>query len=436
MKIIHEKIITKLMFLTVIFFTVGFISCEDSKTEPVGDPQFENYSPQSGQGGSEIMIKGNHFGESISDAQVWINGVEAKVVNVTQTRIYAIIPQAAGSGTVKIVVKGKEFNPENPFIFEYVRNVSTYSGSGTAVSVDGALRQASFNRPYWLAYDKKDNALFVLEEDRKIRRIKDGNVETVASLYGSINNPRSITMSISCDTLFIGNDNGGDSNNVTVAILTRDDDFRVQKDLVKSQNDTKHVNFAGIHPISGDLIFYCWPRKLYKWNKENDKVELLYDLARFSDITADFYANFCFSPDGTTMYLVIKYPYIGILKANYDMSSKSIVGGFEKLAGTGSWGANDGTGEEASFDQPAQSVVDQNGNIYIAEKFNHWVRLVSPTGVVTRYAGDGGAGNQGFGDGDMYNAKFNEPEGITFDNDGNMYVADMQNSRIRIIKNE
>lgn len=436
MKIIHKKITTQLMFLTVLLFAVWITSCDDSKTDPVGEPQFESYSPASGQGGSEIMIDGNNFGESISDVQVWVNGIPAQVVAVTQTRIYAVVPKAAGSGKIKIQVRGKEFNPENPFTFEYVRNVTTYSGSGAAVTVDGSLKQASFNRPYWLTYDKKDDALFVLEEGRKVRRIKNGNVETVASLSGSINNPRSITMSITCDTIFIGNDNAGSNNNATVAILTRDDDFKVQKELIRLQNGTNHVNFAGIHPVTGDLMFYTWLRKLYKWNKEENKVELLYDLTKFTGITGDCYANFCFSPDGATMYVIVKYPYIGILKADYDMATKSIVGGFEKLAGTGTWGANDGVGGEASFDQPAQGVVDQNGYIYIAEKFNHWVRQVSPEGVVTRYAGDGGAGNKDYMDGDMYSAKFNEPEGIAFDKDGNMYIADMQNCRIRLIKNE
>ena len=437
MRSIHKKIFTNCLYSLALLSTVYMMGCsEDPSPDPVGDAVIEGYSPETGASGSELVIRGDHFGNLVSNVKVWVNDVEAEVVSVTPTRIYAIIPKAAGSGTIKVAVGGKEFALASSFTFEYKRNVYTYSGSGAAVSVDGTLRQASFNRPYWLTYDKKDNALFVLEEGRKVRRIKDGQVQTVASLGGSINNPRSITMSISCDTLFIGNDNAGNNSNVTVAILTRDTDFKVQKDYVPSTDATRHVNFAGIHPKDGTLMFYCWPRKLYKWNKQTNSAELLYDLVNAAGITGDYYANFCFSPNGDKLYLVIKYPFIGILQADYNAATKSITGGFQLLAGTGSWGAHDGQGAQASFDQPAQAVVDAKGNIYIAEKFNHWVRMVTPSGAVTRYAGDGGAGNQGFLDGDMLSAKFNEPEGIAFDSEGNIYVADLVNSRIRVIREE
>lgn len=437
MKIALKRNYANRLFAAVLAFAFCAGACSKPDPGPEGgEPVVEGYSPQTGGGGSELTINGNHFGSSAGDVKVWVNNVEAKVAGVTPTRIYAIVPQNAGSGAVKVTVGGAEFSPSVPFTYTYTRNVYTFSGSGAAVSVDGSLRQASFNRPYWLTYDRKDKALFVLEEGRKVRRIKDGRVETVATLSGSVNNPRSITMSVSCDTLFIGNDNAGNNNNVTVAILTRNSGFALQQDYVRSQNETRHVNFAGIHPTDGSLIFYCWPRKLYTWDKSENRIKLLYDFVGFPGINADFYASFCFSPDGRQLYLIAKYPYIGILKAGYDPATKSITGGFQKFAGTGSWGAVDGTGAQASFDQPAQATMDASGNLYIAEKFNHWVRQVSPDGKVVRYAGDGGAGNQGFLDGGAGSAKFNEPEGIAFDNEGNMYVADLRNSRIRIIKNE
>jgi len=415
--------------------TVCMTGCrQDPKTEPIKDPIVDSYSPESGRSGTEIAIQGENFGNEIADVKVWINGLLAEVVSVSPTRIYAVVPRAAGSGSIKVTIREKAFDLSTPFTFESVRNVYTYSGSGAAVTVDGELRNASFNKPYWLTYDKKDDALFVLEEGRKVRRIKDGLVETVASLTGSINNPRSITMSITCDTIFIGNDNAANNSNVTVGILTRDTDFKVQKDYVLSTNDTRYVNFAGIHPVDGTLMMYTWLRKLYKWNKTTNSVELLYNLA--SVIPNDAYANFCFSPDGNTMYVVVKYPFIGILKGQYNQSTKEIVGGFQVFAGTGSWGAADGLGTAASFDQPAQATVDSYGRIYIAEKFNHWVRMVTPAGEVSRYAGDGGAGNQGFVDGDMLSAKFDQPEGIAMDSEGNIYVADLVNSRIRVIREE
>lgn len=436
MKTIRKKIFINCMQL-LFATTVCMTGCrKDRKAEPQGDPVVESYSPQMGGGNQEITISGNFFGNAASNVKVWINDVPAEVLSVSQTRIYVKVPSAAGNGTVKVNVGGKEFVLANQFTYTYKQNVYTYSGSGAAVTVDGPLKQASFTRPYWLTYDKKDNAIFVLEEGRRIRRIRNGMVETVATLTGAINNPRSITMSLTADTIFIGNDNAANNNNVTVAILTRDTDFKVQQNYVPSTNETRYVNFAGIHPKDGTLMFYCYPRKLYKWNKSTNRAELLFDLATVSGITADFYANFCFSPDGTNMFVVVKYPFIGILKGTYNISSKTITGGFQRFAGTGNWGAANGQGLSASFDQPAQSVMDADGNMYVAEKFNHWIRKVTPAGEVSTLAGDGGAGNQGFLDGAVTSAKFNEPEGIAIDKDGNMYVADLRNSRIRVIKKE
>ncbi|RZF61560.1 hypothetical protein EWE74_01585 [Sphingobacterium corticibacterium] len=430
------KIFVNRIGLFALLVSVYLAGCrQDTKVEPVKDPVVTSYTPEAGRAGTEIVIQGENFGNEITDVKVWVNSLQAQVVSVVPTRIYAVVPTAAGSGAVKVSIREKEFELSSQFTFQFTRNVSTYSGSGTAVSVDGALRQASFNRPYWLAYDKKDDALFVLEEGRRVRRIKDGMVKTVASLSGSINNPRNITMSITCDTLFIGNDNAGNANNVSVAILTRDTDFSTQQNYVMSA-PSNHVNFAGVHPLDGTLIFYCWPRKLYKWNKSTNRAELLYDLATVPGINGDFYANFAFSPDGTSMYVVAKYPFIGILRAAYSPFTNEIVGNFQRFAGTGSWGQSDGNGTNASFDQPAQVMVDTKGTLYIAEKFNHWIRTVSPSGDVLRYVGDGGPGNQGFADGQGGNAKFNEPEGIAMDKDGNIYVADLVNSRIRVIKDE
>lgn len=430
------KIFVNRIGLFALLMSVYLAGCrQDTKVELVKDPIVSGYAPEVGRAGTEIAIQGENFGNEIADVKVWINGLQAQILSVSPTRIYTVVPTAAGSGTIKVSIREKEFDLSNQFTFEFVRNVYTYSGSGTAISVDGALRQASFNRPYWLAYDKKDDALFVLEEGRRIRRIKDGMVETVASLSGSINNPRSITMSTTSDTLFIGNDNAGNANNASVAILTRETDFNVQQNYVMSA-PSNHVNFAGISPVDGTLIFYCWPRKLYKWNKATNAAELLYDLAKVPGIGGDFYANFAFSPDGTAMYVVAKYPFIGILRAEYDPLNNKILGDFQRFAGTGSWGQSDGNGTNASFDQPAQAAVDAQGRLYIAEKFNHWIRLVSPAGDVLRYVGDGGPGNQGFVNGHGSNAKFNEPEGIAIDKDGNIYVADLVNSRIRVIKDE
>jgi sugar lactone lactonase YvrE len=100
------------------------------------------------------------------------------------------------------------------------------------------------------------------------------------------------------------------------------------------------------------------------------------------------------------------------------------------LAGSGNGAYGDGTGVGASFNAPNSVAVDGNGTVYVADQFNHRIRKVTSSGVVTTLAGNGTAG---FADGNGTAARFNNPIGIAVDGSGNVYVADADNHRVRKI---
>jgi hypothetical protein len=97
-------------------------------------------------------------------------------------------------------------------------------------------------------------------------------------------------------------------------------------------------------------------------------------------------------------------------------------------------GSSDGTGSAARFNSPADVAVDPNGNVCVADTWNHTIRRITPEGVVTTLAGLAGA--WGSADGTGSAARFNSPTGVSVDGAGNILVADSGRDRIRVISPE
>jgi NHL repeat len=96
-------------------------------------------------------------------------------------------------------------------------------------------------------------------------------------------------------------------------------------------------------------------------------------------------------------------------------------------------GFSDGAGAAASFNTPSALAEDAEGNLYVADTGNNRIRRVAPDGRVTTLAGDGAAG---FRDGPAAQAKFDAPVGVAVDREGNVYVADTYNDRVRVVTKE
>ena len=102
------------------------------------------------------------------------------------------------------------------------------------------------------------------------------------------------------------------------------------------------------------------------------------------------------------------------------------------IAGTGVKGfAGDaGLATKAQLEQPSGVAVDAAGNLYIADSANQRVRKVGLDGIITTVAGNGIVAFGGDG-GPAVNASLNFPEGVAVDGAGNLYIADTQNHRVR-----
>ncbi len=102
------------------------------------------------------------------------------------------------------------------------------------------------------------------------------------------------------------------------------------------------------------------------------------------------------------------------------------------VAGNGTAGFSGDGGEavDAQIDGVVDIAIDPKGNVFLSDQGNHRIRKVSPDGIITTFAG---TGTPGF-NGDNIPAtiaKLNIPEGICVDGNGNLYISDVGNNRIR-----
>ena len=101
------------------------------------------------------------------------------------------------------------------------------------------------------------------------------------------------------------------------------------------------------------------------------------------------------------------------------------------VAGSGNYGTSNGIGTAATFGNPTGIEIDGNQNIYVADHLTHIIRKIDAFGFVTTLAGK--PYQVGDADGIGNQASFNRPYGLTLDNEGNILVADEWNHKIRRI---
>ncbi len=98
--------------------------------------------------------------------------------------------------------------------------------------------------------------------------------------------------------------------------------------------------------------------------------------------------------------------------------------------GTNGYSGDGGIATAANLNFPTSIAFDSNGNIFISDFYNSRIRKINTSGVISTVAGTGIAGYNGDG-GIATLAQLNYPFGIAIDNSDNLYIADMSNNRVR-----
>ena len=303
-------------------------------TPPVSNLSITSFSPATGTTGTSVTIVGTNFAPVTADNLVKINGTAAGVTQASATSLTAVV--SAGTTSGKITVQVGTALATSATDFTYVQatigTVSTFAGNGTLGFADGTGTTARFYQPTGLAFDAAGNMYVVDNSNHRIRKITPAGV--VSTFAGS--------------------------------------------------------GTAGFADGTGTAAQFQGP----------------------FDVAVDAVGN---------VYVADTY--------NYRIRKITPAGVVTTLAGNANYGYADGDGAAAKFNQPKGIVVDPAGNVYVADENNSRIRKITPTGTVTTFAGS----TLGSTDGDVSVALFSSPVGIEIDGNGNLYIVDTGNHRIRKI---
>lgn len=110
----------------------------------------------------------------------------------------------------------------------------------------------------------------------------------------------------------------------------------------------------------------------------------------------------------------------------------SVSGTISTIAGTGTadYTGDGGAATAATLNSPIGVAVDTSGNVYVSDYGNFVIRKINSSGVMSTFAGDGSGGDGGDG-GAATAAQLYRPVGLCMDDTGNLYIADSWNHRIR-----
>lgn len=324
--------------------------------------------------------------------------------------------------------------------------VSTVAGTGGIPgAADGPAGQASFNYPAGLAVDS-ENRIYVADSgNHTIRRISpEGFVGTIAGLagaYGSADGPANTARFSNPSDVCITPDGSicvTDSGNNTIRRISTAGEVSTVAGLagVDGFSDGAGANARFSYPTAldshpdGKLIVADTSNQLLRIVTPAGLVSSLAGAAGL-DGFADGAGNAVrfSSPQGISLH-----PVNGEITVadswNHALRTVTPEGLTTTLAGGPlQAGASDGTGTAARFNSPSAMLALADGRVAVTDTGNHTIRSINAAGETRTIAGIPRV--SGSTNGNATSSTFSSPAGITVDTHGNFFIADRSNKMIR-----
>lgn len=328
-----------------------------------------------GKGGGQLVITGTGFSEVLAENIVKVNELQGIVTAATKTSLTVTIPAKAGDGKINVKTNTRTQTSATDFYYDWVGVVSTFNYNQPSYAIPNDIVFDSHGTMY--ISDRQLNKIFKVGSDGVVRDFAgsgDPGQEDGTGTQATFGGPGSMAIDASNNIFVV------DYNNVCIRKITP----------------------AGVVTmVAGDRT-------------------------RFGTVDGDVSVASFYKPEGIA---VDKNGIIYVSETNAHKVRKIEGNTVSTLVGNGVSGDQDGTGTDVRLFIPQGLRLDADGNILLAATYNYKIKKITPAGVVTTVAG----GPVGFADGASAQAKFNFPRGIGTDSKGNIAVADRDNHSIRYI---
>ena len=320
--------------------------------------------------------------------------------------------------------------------------IATVAGGGSTLGDNGPATSAQLNSPSGVAVDSAGNLYIADSGNNRIREVSNYMIHTVAGNgtagFNGDNGPAtsaqlSFPNGVAVDSA--GNLYIADTNN----------------SCVREVSNGMITTVAGNGTFSGDNHPATGAQLLFPWGVAVDSTGSLYiadvDNHRIRKVSGGVIAtvagsgSYGFSGDsGAATSAQLDLPMgvavdsagsLYIADHGNNRIRKVSSGVIATVAGGGSSLGDNGPATSAQLNAPQGIAVDSAGNLFLADSGNQRIRKVS-SGVITTVAGGGSS----LGDnGPATSAQLNAPQGVAVDSDGNLYIADSLNYRVRKVSN-
>jgi hypothetical protein len=425
-----------------------FISCNGNKSDsgsvynPKAPVVLSSFYPDSGRIAEKVILQGENFGSDPKLIKVYFNYKPAAVVGSDGTNMYVVVPRMPGDTcTVSVVIGTDSVVYSKKFLYKVSVTVSTVTGNGQVTFREGTLATAQLRARY-LCMDNENNLFAIQRSDGLDGLIRINEEENIVAL---IQSNMAVPNALCVDKVYgIVTAPADDPTNVFYnadpregwAVRTRNLRFTdgTGNQIEGTSGRYKHAMAA----CEWDGYIYTRFRSghIVKINPKTYEAQCItknasgapYACTTFGDVY-----GLAFHPlHPQILYMAFTGECGDMAHALYSIavSAPDPATTLTRLSGPGtSGGFRDGKLSDAKFNNPRQIYFDPDAYLYIADYDNHCIRRVTPENIVETVVGI--PGTSGYKDGNKDEALFNHPWGLAVSKEGNVYVADWDNSRVR-----